>query len=87
MTAITLENEFATYAWRHKLDILKALMIKHYQDLKDTNTQCLSENIKDNSAEDLAESEVLELLLRDDDGQEFNRLYNFAWDIVKEYLP
>lgn len=87
MGIMTLEKEFEIQSWRHKTDILKAIMIKHYQDLKDTNTKCLAENIKNNSAEDLAENELYELLLRDDEGHEFNRLYNFAWNIVKEYLP
>ena len=87
MGIMTLEKEFEIQSWRHKTDILKAMLIRYYQDLKDTNTKCLSEDIKNNSAQDLAENELYELLLRDDDGIEFNRLYKFGWDIVKEYLP
>lgn len=87
MSVMTLEKEFEAHAWQHKLSILKGIMIRHYQDLQDTNTECLSENIKNRTAEDLAEDEILELLLRDDSGEEFNRLYNFAWNIEKDFLP
>ena len=87
MGIVTLEREFEVFQWQHKLNILKALMIRYYEDLQNTNTTCLSDETKKYTPEQLAEKEVNELLMRDDEGFKFTSLYNNAWDILKEYLP
>ena len=84
---MVLEREFTRRAFVHKMAVLKAVMMKHYADLQDTNTVCIPDFLRQDTPEKLAEKEIEELLILDNNGERINHLYNIAWEVVKESLP
>ena len=77
MTDISLEEEFVQYRALHKYTVLKAMLIKYYQDLD--NAQAIKSPV---SAEERATEEIRYLVMRDTNLKEFNRLYERAYQII-----
>lgn len=78
MGLLALEQEFRYFEIRHKLTLLKAMLVRYYQDLKDTNTKCLSSEVRNKTADELAQKELNDLIISDNFPQKFNSLYNNA---------
>lgn len=79
---MTLEKEFEEYKALHKYSILKAKMMRYFETIEQSEID-IPEFQKDehdkNRIEFLANRELNALVLRDDNLQKFNSLYEKAW--------
>lgn len=75
-----LEREFEEYKALHKFAILKAKMIKYYTDLQIIQGKYYGD------PEALADRELRCLVLRNDNLNKFNHLYNLAYAELAEVL-
>lgn len=80
----TLEKEFEDFKIIHKSAIVKAVAMRYYSDLYDSEVN-LPEFIesKEDVVERKANSYLIDLL---NDKARFNKVYNNCWERIKEYL-
>lgn len=81
----TLEKEFEDFKIIHKSAIVKAVAMRYYSDLYDSEVN-LPECIK--SKEDFVDRQVntyMDALMLD--MNEFEKIYNNCWNEVGRYLP
>ena len=79
-----LLNELSTRTALHKYSVLKAKIIKYYQDLEDTGCVNIPDFLRDDSPEKLADRELKRLIMNPNGLGEFNRLYEIAYKDVAE---
>lgn len=79
-----LLNELSTRTALHKYSVLKARIMKYYQDLQDTGCVNIPDFLRDDSPEKLADRELRRLVMNPDGLGEFNRLYELAYKDVAE---
>lgn len=75
----TLEQEFAEYVAMHKFTILFTMVKKYYLSLEAAGTPI------DDAPDKLAQRELARLVMLPDNLATFNRLYELAWEELKEY--
>lgn len=81
----SLEREFENFKIGHKSAVIKAVALKYYGDLYDSEIN-LPEFIE--SKEDVVERKASNYLLElANDNNRFNKVYENCWERVKEYLP
>ena len=81
---ITLEQEFAENLQMHKWAILVSKISKFYQDKIVADGTTLNQEEIEKVARTKARDEVRNMLLTDKD--EFNRLYNIAWEEMQDEI-
>lgn len=80
----TLEREFEDFKIIHKSAIIKAVAMRYYSDLYDSEIN-LPEFIE--SKEDVVERKASNYLLElANDSSRFNKVYENCWNRIKEYL-
>lgn len=82
----TLEQEFEEYKALHKYAILKAKITQYYRDLESEQINIPDFQRIGQRPEDLADRDLKALILRNDNLQEFNRLYELAYNDLSEVL-
>lgn len=75
----TLEQEFAEYVAMHKFTILFAMVKKYYIALQAAGTPI------DDIPDKLAQRELARLVMLPDNLATFNRLYEKAWEELRDY--
>ena len=75
----TLEREFEEFKAIHKYSVLKAKLIKYYDDLQNANVICFN-------SEDRADEFILNLILKNNGYELFNEKYELAWKEIAPYL-
>ena len=79
-----LLNELSTRTALHKYSILKARIMKYYQDLEGTGCINIPDFLRDDSPEKLADRELKRLVMNPNGLNEFNRLYELTYKDVVE---
>lgn len=80
-----LSKEFEEVKAVHKYVILKAKMTQYFADLEEGQVK-LPDFMRDDSPEKKADKAIKDLLLLNDGGEKFNRLYEKAWESMADYL-
>lgn len=81
-----LEYEFEKYKALHKYSILKAMIMRYYQDLEAGLPQIPDFMRRGFTPEDMADIELRRLLCIPDGGLLFNELYETAYkELAKDY--
>lgn len=81
-----LEQEFEEFKALHKFAVLKGKLMKYYQDLE-VNQVLVPDFMRlHETPEALADKALKCLILRKDNLQEFNRLYEQAYQEIAEVL-
>lgn len=83
---MNLEQEFKQYKAVHKYMILKCKIMQYYKDLEADKVTVPDFQRIGERPEDLADRDLKALILRDDNLQEFNRLYELAYQDLAEVL-
>ena len=81
-----LEAEFEEMKALHKYAILKGKLVKYYQDLEVNQVLVPDFQRLHETPEALADRDLRCLVLRRDNLQEFNRLYELAYQEMAEVL-
>ena len=81
-----LEQEFEEFKALHKYAVLKGKLIKYYQDLEENQVLIPDFMRLHETPEALADRALKCLVLRRDNLQEFNRLYELAYKEIAEVL-
>lgn len=81
-----LLNELSTRTAIHKYSVLKARIMKYYQDLESTGCVNIPNFLRDDSPEKLADRELRRLVMNPKGLGEFNRLYELAYKDVAEKM-
>lgn len=81
-----LEAEFEEYKALHKYAVLKCKLVKYYQDLEQGQVLVPDFLRLHETPEALADRALKCLVLRRDNLQEFNRLYELAYQEIAEVL-
>ena len=81
-----LLNELSKRKALHRYGVLKARIMKYYQDLEGTGCVNIPDFLRDDSPEKLADRELKRLVMNPDGLNEFNRLYELAYKEVAERL-
>lgn len=80
---MTLEEEFEEFKAKHKYKVLKVMILRYYESL--LGAGCLNvSNI--NTLEKLADSDIISLLLKNDNLIRFNKLYEIAYNELAEEI-
>lgn len=83
---MSLEQEFEQYKAIHKFAILKARLIQYYKDLEDGTVQIPDFMRVGQRPEDLADRDIRNLISRSNNLNEFNILYEQAYQDLAEVL-
>ena len=81
-----LEAEFEEYKALHKFAILKCKIMQYYKDLEEGQVLVPDFQRTHETPEALADKDLRCLVLRKDNLQEFNRLYEKAYKELAEVL-
>ena len=81
-----LEREFEEYKALHKFAILKCKIMQYYRDLEENQVLVPDFQRSHETPEALADRDLRCLVLRKDNLQEFNRLYELAYQEIAEVL-
>lgn len=81
-----LEQEFEEFKALHKYAVLKGKLMKYYQDLEVNQVLVPDFQRQQETPEALADRDLKCLILRKDNLQEFNRLYEIAYQEIAEVL-
>ena len=81
-----LEQEFEEYKALHKFAILKSKIMQYYRDLEVNQVLVPDFQRQHETPEALADRDLRCLVLRKDNLQEFNRLYEIAYQEMAEVL-
>ena len=83
-TEYDLYYEFEEHKALHKYSVLMAKMINYYETIMADEIK-IPEFLTDDTAEKRAKDSIKELYNRDK--QEFNRLYEEAWEEIADIMP
>lgn len=81
-----LEQEFRQYAHSHKVVMLKAKILDYYQTLEQGQVN-LPSFMRDDTPEIKTEKEIHRLLNLGDNLEQFNKLYELAYQELAPMLP
>ena len=76
----TLENEFREMVAQHKFAVVYAAAVKYYEDLQGTGA------VLADTPENLTQQHMAKLMMMQDNGITFNRLYEEAWHEIADLL-
>lgn len=79
-----LEQEFEQYKALHKYAVLKATIIRYFMDLEDNQIN-LPDWLRE-TPEQKADKEIKRLIMKNDNLQEFNELYEKAYNKIAIYI-
>ena len=85
MMEITLEQEFEEFKAIHKYSVLKAKLMKYYEDLYNTGITIPS-FLQNKTPEQSANEYISDLMLKSDDFKLFNAKYELAWNEIAPFL-
>ena len=77
-------NEMSERFALHRYSVLKARIMKYYQDLEGTGCVNIPDFLRDDTPEKLADRELKRLVMNPNGLGEFNRLYELAYKDVAE---